>query len=104
MQRRIFTMWPGIALIAVALTCFAAGGAAAAEGVKATGTLSEVRENGTVVIDDHGYELSPSAVIVDGQGKRVSLDELSLPTVVQYEYKYRADRGPAIRVIREMPQ
>lgn len=100
MQKR--TIWRGAALIVVALICFTSG--ALADNVKARGTLSEVRENGTVVIDDHGYELSPSVVILDGQGKRVSLDELSLPTVVQYEYQYKADRGPVIRLIREIPQ
>lgn len=105
MQRWDVNIWKRAMLIAVTLGCFTIGGiVVAAEGVKATGTLSEVRENGTVVIDDQGYELSPSVVIVDGQGKRISLNDLKLPAVVKYEYKYQADRGPVIRVIRELPQ
>ncbi len=100
MQKR--TIWRGAALIVVALLCFTAD--AMADNVKARGTLSSVESDGTVVIDGHGYGLDPSARVFDGQGKSVEPDKLMLPTYVYFEYRFKANSGPVVILIREIPQ
>ncbi len=89
-----------VVALAYLVTC---GPAVAA--VKDIGTLTEVDgANRTVVIDDHRYAFDLSAKIFDGQGREVEIDKLLLPTRVRYEYRFRANEGPAIRLIREIPQ
>ncbi|HWR73735.1 MAG TPA: hypothetical protein VN604_11250 [Nitrospirota bacterium] len=84
---------------------------------KGTGMLISVEANGTVIIAErghanedgsqdsieHGYRLSPHALILDTLGKKTSLEKMSLPTVVAFEYVYTRE-GPEIRLIREMAQ
>ncbi len=56
--------------------------------VKATGTLTSIEGDGSVIIDEKGYEVDPSATIINRKGKSVSLLSLSLPAKVRFEYVY----------------
>jgi hypothetical protein len=56
--------------------------------VKATGMLTSIEDDGTVIIDNKGYEVDPSILVVDRKGKSISLRRLSLPTKVRFEYIY----------------
>ncbi len=56
--------------------------------VSASGTLTSIEDDGIVIIDDKGYRLDPSAIIMDRKGKSVSLNSLSLPAKVRFEYIY----------------
>jgi hypothetical protein len=95
-----------ILILAVALfgAWSAAPADAASDGrVKSHGVLTSIESDGTVVINDKGYEVDPAARILDGRGKRTSLDRFYLPARVQFEFTY-LQRGPVIRLIREVPQ
>ncbi len=56
--------------------------------VKATGTLTEIEDDGSVIIDGKGYEVDPSVMVIDRKGKSVPLRSLSLPAKVRFEYIY----------------
>lgn len=56
--------------------------------VKATGTLTSIEDDGSVIIDEKGYEIDPSATIINRKGKSVTLRSLSLPAKVRFEYRY----------------
>lgn len=67
------------------------------------GTLTEIDPDGSLVISDHGYLISPYAIIRDGIGQKVELKALKLPTPVIFEYGH-SSRGPVIRALRVFPQ
>lgn len=56
--------------------------------VKATGTLTSIEDDGSVIIDEKGYEVDPSVMVIDRKGKSVPLRSLSLPAKVRFEYIY----------------
>lgn len=75
----------------------------AAGKVKASGMLTSIEDDGSVIIDEKGYWLSPSVVVRDYRGDRISLRELPLSSRVEIEYEY-APRGFAIISIKELAQ
>jgi len=56
--------------------------------VKATGTLTSIEDDGRIVIDEKGYELYPSVIVINRKGKSVPLHSFSLPAQVRFEYTY----------------
>ena len=68
-----------------------------------SGTLTSIEDDGIVFIDDKGYGLDPSAVIIDRKGKSVSLRSLSLPAKVRFEYRY-TEKGFLIVFIEEIKE
>lgn len=84
--------------------CLAVGDNVLAAGnISADGILTSVEDDGTVVIDEKGYEVDLSAQIVDSNGRTVLLDGLLTPVRVYYEYVY-TKRGPVIKLIKEYPK
>ncbi|MEW6713994.1 MAG: hypothetical protein AB1306_02730 [Nitrospirota bacterium] len=71
--------------------------------VKGEGTLTSIEDDGSVIIDDKGYGLDPSATIMDRNGKSVSIKKLSLPAKVRFEYRY-AKEGFIIVFIGEIKE
>lgn len=69
--------------------------------VKAAGTLTSIEDDGSVIIDEKGYELDPSVVVINRKGKSVSLRSLSLPSKVRFEYR-QAKTGFIIMLIEEI--
>lgn len=92
-----------LTLVLLAVWFAASAIASPDEKVKAHGTLTSVEDDGTVLIDDKGYEVDPAARIINGRGKRSTLDKLVLPFKVEFEFIY-TQRGPVIKLIREIPQ
>jgi hypothetical protein len=97
------TMMVVLSVLVFTVWCAAPAGAASDTRVKVHGVLTSVESDGTIVIDDKGYDVDSSARILDGQGKKTSLDKLGLPVKVQFELIY-TQRGPIIKLIREVPQ
>jgi len=69
--------------------------------VKGSGTLTSIDDDGSVIIDKKGYEVNPSATIINRKGKSVSLRSLSLPAKVRFEY-IQAKTGFIIVFIEEV--
>ncbi len=69
--------------------------------VKATGTLTSIEDDGTVIIDEKGYKVDPSVMVINRKGKQVSLRSLSLPAAVRFEY-IQAKTGFIIVVIQQV--
>lgn len=69
--------------------------------VKATGTFTSIEDDGSVIIDEKGYELDPSVVVMNRKGKSISLRSLSFPAKVRFEYRY-AKTGFIIVLIQEV--
>jgi len=70
--------------------------------VKATGTLTSIEgDDGRVIIDEKGYKFDPSVVVINREGKSVSLRSLSLPAAVRFEYIY-TETGFVIVIIEEV--
>lgn len=69
--------------------------------VKATGTFTSIEDDGSVIIDEKGYEVDPSVVVINRKGKTISLRSLSLPAKVRFEYRY-AKTGFIIVLIEEV--
>lgn len=75
----------------------------AAGKVKDTGMLTSIEEDGSVIIDEKGYDVDSKVEVLDSSGVKVSLNRLSLPTKVDFEYEYM--KGvPVIKRIREIPK
>lgn len=70
--------------------------------VTAEGMLTSVEIDGSVVIDEKGYQVDSSAKISDKEGKQVSLYELSVPARVSFKYVY-APEGFVIIILEEQP-
>ena len=56
--------------------------------VKGAGTLTSVEDDGTAIIDEKGYQVDPSATIINRAGRPAPLRGLSLPANVRFEYVY----------------
>lgn len=69
--------------------------------VKATGTLTSIEDDGKIIIDEKGYALDPSAIVINRKGKSVSLRSISLPAPVRFEY-VQATTGFIIVFIEEV--
>ena len=63
------------------------------------GTLMSVEQDGSIIIDKGGYNVDRTAVILDGDGNRVSLKALTLPVDVKFEY-IPSSKGPIIKFLR----
>jgi len=74
--------------------------------VKAGGVLTSREgntENRSVIINDKGYFVSPSARIVDANGRTISLDRMPLPVRVYFHYEY-TKTGPVITFMKAYPK
>ena len=71
--------------------------------VKATGMMTSIEDDGTVIIDSKGYFVDPSVRVLDRKGKSISLRRLTLPTKVRFEYVYD-ETGFIIVVIQKVPR
>ena len=69
--------------------------------IQAQGKLTSIETDGTVIIDDRGYELSQSVRILDFMGGKTTLDTYTMPSRVNFEYENTA-RGPIIKLIRDI--
>jgi hypothetical protein len=86
--------------------CISAGNAMAGAIVKAEGVITSregEKENRSIIINDKGYLVSPSARILDANGKTISLDRMPLPLRVYFHYEY-AKTGPVITFIKGYPK
>lgn len=101
---RIMTKWGIFLLAAFVVFVLAAGSDIGAAGkVQASGMLTAVEEDGTVIIDEKGYLMSPSATVQNYRAEKTSLDSLLPSSVVEFEYQYEP-RGFVIYFIKEIPQ
>jgi hypothetical protein len=53
-----------------------------------SGELTDVKNNDSVIIDARGYDVDPSVLVVNETGRPISLDDLTIPTKVIFEYSY----------------
>jgi hypothetical protein len=86
--------------------CISPGDAFAGAKVKAEGVLTSregKKENRSVIIDDKGYLVSPSAKIADANGKTIPLDRMPLPLRVYFHYEY-TKTGPVITFMKGYPK
>ena len=98
MQRRNLLVMTTILSLVILV---ASGSLFAAGKTSAHGTLTAVEEDGTVIIDNRGYLLSPSARIEDSRKERITLRNLPLPSPVYFEYEFTKS-GFVIILIREI--
>lgn len=75
----------------------------AAGKVEASGMLTSIEDDGSVIIDKKGYLMSPSATVRNYQGNHILLSDLLPSRYVYFEYEYTT-RGFAIIFIKEIPQ
>ncbi len=90
-------------LVLLALTLAASSDVLAAGKVKSYGTLNSIESDGSVVIDNKGYLVSPYVTVQDYRGAIVLLSNFPPSCVVYFEYEYTA-RGFVINFIKEVPQ
>jgi hypothetical protein len=86
--------------------CISAGNAMAGAKVKAEGVLSSregKKEDRSVLINGKGYWVSPSARILDADGRTISLDRIALPVKVYFHYEY-TKTGPVITFMKGYPK
>lgn len=69
--------------------------------VSETGTLTLIEDDGRVIIDEKGYALAPSVIVMNRKGKSVTLRSISLPAPVRFEY-IQATTGFIIVFIEEV--
>ncbi len=93
----------GLLLAGFVVFCLTGVTVLAAGSLMASGQLTSVEENGTVVIDGKVYNVDPSAQIMDGEGRTVMLHRFPLPVRVHYEY-VDTNLGRLIKVIKEHPK
>lgn len=67
------------------------------------GIMSSIEEDGSVIIDEEGYNVDSKISVLDGDGKRISLKRLLLPNRIYFEYQY-TNKGPVIKLIKEIPK
>jgi hypothetical protein len=105
-------------LLITAICFFAlAGLAMAGANITEKGTLETVEENGRFVtivkkadnvdkvVREYRavYEMTSRTIILDGFGKKSTLERFQLPSQVEYVVEY-TQNGPVIKKIREIPQ
>jgi hypothetical protein len=85
--------------------------------IKGYGTLNAVEEQGGILIittavdstnepkgvRSGGYQVSPYALILDGRGRKTTLNTYNIPTKVEFEMEY-TPTGPLVKKVREIPQ
>lgn len=101
MERRM--TYTGVVLAFFTLFYLMDGALFAAGNVKANGILTAVESDGSVVIDEKGYEMARSAEVLDQEGKRTFLKLFTLPAKVDFEYEFTKN-GPLIIRIKEIPK
>lgn len=69
--------------------------------VKAKGILTSIEEDSTVIIDQKGYKIDKSVLVINDKGRPIPLRSLSIPTYVRFEYRYAHD-GFAIEYIEQL--
>ncbi len=99
-KKRIFKAFIVMTALAV---CLGAAEARASKPVSASGILTAVEDDGSVVIDGNGYLVAEDARIQNGKREDIALDQLILPTKVYFEFRY-TKKGPMISLISEVPQ
>lgn len=75
----------------------------AAGKVTAYGMLTSVEDDGTVIIDAKGYQMSRSANVQNYKGDHALLSDLLPSSFVQFEYE-QTTSGFVILFIKEIPQ
>ena len=75
----------------------------AAGKVKAYGMLTSIEDDGSVIIDEKGYGLSPSATVQNYRGYHILLSDLLPSSYVHFEYE-QTSSGFVIVFIKEIPQ
>jgi hypothetical protein len=92
-------------LLLCIITLCCAGTASAGPSIKAFGSLTSVEDDGTVIITvsghTDGYLVDPSIRVVNRKGKSCSLNELTLPAGISFEYII-SSTGPVIQRIKEL--
>jgi hypothetical protein len=58
-----------------------------------SGELTSVENGRNVIINSKGYDVDPSVLVVSLKGRPTSLDELTLPVNVNFEWSYMP-KGP----------
>ena len=67
------------------------------------GWLTEIEEDGFLVIDREAFALDSRAQVLDQRGVRTSVAAWGLPAFVRYEFVY-LPTGPTIVSIRQNPE
>ena len=94
---------PFLLLLMFLLASSFIGTSIAAVAVEGEGTITSIEEDGTVIIDEVGYLIDKKVLILNGEGKKISLYQLSLPVRIYFEYQY-TKKGPVIKLIKEIPK
>lgn len=89
--------------IVLALTVAASSDVSAAGKVKAHGTLTSIEDDGLVIIDEKGYNVSPSVTVQNFRGESASLRSFLPSSFVYFEYEY-TPHGFVIIFIKEIAQ
>jgi len=63
------------------------------------GNLIAVEEGGILLIDEHVYLLSSDVVVRSETGDRISLNNVSMPARIYFEYK-DTGMGPLVKLIK----
>jgi hypothetical protein len=107
-----------LVLVCTVVLFFAGAASAAPNRLKDTGILTAVEKNGPITIessgsavdekgnvkvDSNGYLMDSTARIIDSSGNRCSLNEITLPTRVYFEY-VNTNQGPVIKMLQVQPQ
>ncbi len=92
-----------MALVAVCIAIVLNFNTFAVADVGAVGNLTSIEKDGTVIIDGNGYWVSKKVKVLNDAGKRISLNDLSPPVRISFEYKF-LKKGPKITVIKMMPE
>lgn len=102
MNRRIIFM---VALLIVAggFACSAFAAQNKTANPFAAGELTSVESDGSVIIDNNGYRMSPYALIIDGNKRKVPLSDIPIPSPVYIEFTY-SPTGPVINLLKVNPQ
>lgn len=94
-------------LILCVMTCWCAGTVFAEEAgrIRAYGSLTSVENDGTVLIkvngNTNGYLVDHSIQVVNRLGESCSLDELTLPAGISFDYTITS-KGPIVQRIKEL--
>jgi hypothetical protein len=93
-----------LALFIVLVVSLAASSDVPAAGKgKAYGMLTSIEKDGSVIIDEKGYLVSPSVTVVDYNGESISLSSFLPSHFVYFEYEYTT-QGFAIVFIKKVPK
>jgi hypothetical protein len=104
----------GLVLTVLTVLLAIAAMVAAAPNIKLNGTLAAVEEQGKVAIittksentnkeSTKAYHMSTYTLVIDGRGRKATLDKYPIPSIVEFEVEYTLS-GPVIKKIREIPQ